>query len=281
MWASFTAELLKLRKRPATWLIAGVWLVLSLVFGYVFPYFSYRGGTTGPGSGIDPERVLSEALPAELVPAAVQGFPMFAGALALLLGAIATGSEYQWQTVKTTLTQGPRRSAVFGGKVLALGVITLLLVFVTFVVDAGASWLVATITDHPAAWPSFGDLATGFAGGWLVVAMWCWGGLFLGFLLRGTALAVGLGLVWALAVENLVRIFASILDPIDAVQRFMPGTNAGALVAALGVPVQGETGGTPGVTAVVSGTHAAVVLAAYVVVFLLVAGALLNRRDVV
>lgn len=278
MWASFTAELLKLRKRPATWLIAGVWVVLSLVFGYVFPFFSYQGGASGT---VDPERVLAEALPAELVPAAVQGFPMFAGALALLLGAVATGSEYQWQTVKTILTQGPRRTSVYGGKVVALGSITFVLVLVTFLVDAGAAWLIATVTNHPAAWPSFGDLVVGFAGGWLVVAMWCWAGLFLGILLRGTALAVGLGLVWALAVENLVRIFASILDPIDAVQKFMPGTNAGALVAALGVPVQGSTGGTPGVTAVVTGTHAAMVLAGYVVVFVLVAGVLLNRRDVV
>lgn len=278
MWASFTAELLKLRKRPATWLIAAVWLVLSLVFGYVFPFFSYQGGSSGT---VDPERVLSEALPAELVAAAVQGFPMFAGALALLLGAVATGSEYQWQTVKTILTQGPRRTSVFGGKVAALGAVTFVLVLVTFLVDAGASWLIATITNHPAAWPSVGDLVVGFAGGWLVVVMWCLAGLFLGFLLRGTALAVGLGLVWALAVENLVRIFASILGPIDAVQKFMPGTNAGALVAALGVPVQGSTGGTPGVTAVVSGTHAAVVLAGYVVFFVIVAGILLNRRDVV
>jgi ABC-type transport system involved in multi-copper enzyme maturation permease subunit len=278
MWASFTAELLKLRKRPATWLIAGVWVVLSLVFGYVFPFFSYQGGASG---AVDPERVLAEALPAELVPAAVQGFPMFAGALALLLGAVATGSEYQWQTVKTILTQGPRRTSVYGGKVVALGSITFVLVLVTFLVDAGAAWLIATVTNHPAAWPSFGDLVVGFAGGWLVVAMWCWAGLFLGILLRGTALAVGLGLVWALAVENLVRIFASILGLIDAVQKFMPGTNAGALVAALGVPVQGSTGGTPGVTAVVTGTHAAMVLAGYVVVFVLVAGVLLNRRDVV
>jgi ABC-2 type transport system permease protein len=278
MWASFTAELLKLRKRPATWLIAGVWVVLSLVFGYVFPFFSYQGGSSGT---VDPERVLAEALPAELVPAAVQGFPMFAGALALLLGAIATGSEYQWQTVKTILTQGPRRTSVYGGKVVALGSITFVLVLVTFLVDAGAAWLIATVTNHPAAWPSFGDLLVGFAGGWLVVAMWCWAGLFLGILLRGTALAVGLGLVWALAVENLVRIFASILAPVDAVQKFMPGTNAGALVAALGVPVQGSTGGTPGVTAVVTGAHAAMVLAGYVVAFVLVAGILLNRRDVV
>jgi hypothetical protein len=44
MIASLLAELLKLARRPATWLIVGVWMTLSLVFGYAFPYFSYRAG---------------------------------------------------------------------------------------------------------------------------------------------------------------------------------------------------------------------------------------------
>jgi ABC-type multidrug transport system ATPase subunit len=48
MIASFLAELLKLARRPAVWPIVGVWMTLSLVFGYVFPYFSYRGTPPGP-----------------------------------------------------------------------------------------------------------------------------------------------------------------------------------------------------------------------------------------
>ena len=48
MRASFAAELLKVGRRPAMWLVAVVWLVLSLVFGYLFPYLSYRGAPTGP-----------------------------------------------------------------------------------------------------------------------------------------------------------------------------------------------------------------------------------------
>jgi hypothetical protein len=60
----------------------------------------------------------------------------------------------------------------------------------------------------------------------------------------------------------------------------MPGTNAGALVAALGVPAQGQTGGTPGVTDIVTGTHATLVLTTYIMTFLLIAGTLLHRRDV-
>lgn len=281
MIASFLAELMKLAMRPAMWVIAGVWMTLSLVFGYVFPYFSYLGTPSGPNAGANlGERVLSEALPAELVPAAIQGFPLFAGALALLIGVLATGGEYGWDTVKVLLTLGPRRLSVLTGKLLALAVVMLLVVLATFVVDAAASLLVASVTDEPADWPPIGEVITGVGAGWLVVGMWCLAGAFLGTLVRGTALGIGIGLVWALAVENLLRIFGSIVDVVDVVQRFMPGTNAGALAAALGVPVQGQPGGTPGVTDVVNGTSAAVVLAAYLVVFVVASAVLVHRRDV-
>jgi hypothetical protein len=46
--------------------------------------------------------------------------------------------------------------------------------------------------------------------------------------------------VSTLAVENLVRGFASLLAAIELLQRFMPGTNTGSVAAAVGVPGQGE-----------------------------------------
>jgi ABC-2 type transport system permease protein len=253
----------------------------SLLFGYIFPYANYRGTPTGPVADASlGERVLSEALPAALVPAAIQGFPLFGGALALLVGVLATGAEYGWDTMKVLLTSGPRRLAVLIGKLLALTVVMLLVVFATFVVDGAASLLVASITDKPVQWPPLADLLTGIGAGWLIVSMWCLAGAFLGTLVRGTALGVGIGLVWALAVENVLRIFASIVEAVDVVQRFLPGTNAGALAAALGVPVQGQPGGTPGVTAGLGGMSAALILVTYLVVFVAIAAVLIHRRDV-
>ena len=283
MRASLTAELLKVGKRPATWLIAAAWLVLSLLFGYLLPYLSYRGAPTGPaaGAGQAPaEQVLAEALPANLVPTAIQGFPVFAGALALLLGALSAGSEYGWGTWKTILAQGPGRLAVLAGKLAALGLVLGLVVLATFAVAAPASWLIAAVESQPLRWPPLAELAQGLAAGWLVVGMWGWAGMFLGILVRGTSLAIGLGLVWTLAVENLVRGFASLLAAIEVLQRFMPGTNAGSVAAAVGVPVQGAPGGTLGVTTTVDGTQATLVLAAYLVAFTAAAAVLLQRRDV-
>lgn len=282
MLASLNAELFKLRKRTALWLIVAVWVVLSLLFGYVFPYLSYRGIAAGPGAagGESATRAISSALPGDLASTAIAGFPLFAGALAMILGVLTVGSEYGWQTVKVMFTQGPRRGAVLAGKVGAVLVVMLGIVILTFILDGAASLLVASMADKTVSWPAFGDILRGVGGGWLIVSMWALGGMFLGFLLRGTAIAVGLGLVWALAVENLLRAFASTISVINWLQKFFPGTNAGSLAAALGVPAMGADGGTPGITAAVSGTQAAIVLACYLVVFVGISAILLNRRDV-
>jgi hypothetical protein len=52
VWASASAELLKLRKRPAIWVLAGVWLALLTFFGYLLPYLGYlTGDSSAPRSG--------------------------------------------------------------------------------------------------------------------------------------------------------------------------------------------------------------------------------------
>jgi ABC-2 type transport system permease protein len=204
---------------------------------------------------------------------------LFAGPLALIVGALSTGSEYGWGTLKTILTQRPRRPAVLAGKVVALAIVMLLLVVSTFVLDAVASLIVASVESQPVDWSPPAELVRGVAAGWLIVTTWCLAGLLLGMLFRGTALAIGIGLVWSLAVENLVRGSASTLDAVAALDRWMPGTNAGALAAALGVPVQGKPLGAPGITDVVSGPRAALVLTGYAMATTVVAALLLQRRD--
>ncbi|MDQ3154386.1 MAG: ABC transporter permease subunit [Actinomycetota bacterium] len=277
MFASVSAELFTLRKRPALWLLGGVWLGLLLFFGYGLTWLSYRSAAN-PAVG---QRILADALPANLVGNAIAGYALFGGAMVMILGALVAGSEYGWGTLKTVFTQRPGRWSVHLGRVGALAVALLAMVLVSFALSAGASATIATVESAPLDWPSAADVMRGVAAGWLVLGMWCAFGLLLGTLARGPALAIGLGLVWALVLENLVRGFVALLEPLATLQRALPGANAGSLVAALGARGgAGAEGGTPGVVAVVDGTQAAVVLAAYVIGFVLVAGLLLQRRDV-
>jgi hypothetical protein len=125
-------------------------------------------------------------------------------------------------------------------------------------------------------WPSLVDLAQGFASGWLILMVWCVLGVMLAFVFRGMVLPIGLGVVWILGVENLIiNVAAALLDFAETLQKGLPGANAGSLVSTLG-------GGsdTPGVNTIVDGTQATLVLVAYVLVFALIAGFALQRRDV-
>ncbi len=110
------AELFKLVRRPAAWTLLAAAAVLSQVFGYLIPYLSYAGGDSGPMEGASGDSILASTLPDQLVANTLGGFPVFAGALALVFGALVFGSEYGWGTVKTLLTQRPGRGAVLGGQ---------------------------------------------------------------------------------------------------------------------------------------------------------------------
>lgn len=165
---------------------------------------------------------------------------------------------------------------MYAGKLLALAVAALGVVLAVFAVGAVAAALIASAEAQPVRWPSAGDLVVGVGAGWLVATMWAMLGAVLAVALRAVALPVGLGLVWMLAVQNLLAaIAAPLVDWVATAQQGLPGPNAGALAAALGAP-----GDTPGVAATVGGGQAAVVVAAYLVGFAAVGAALLRRRDI-
>lgn len=281
MLASYRSVLVRLMRWPAMWILAAVLLVLSQVFGYLIPYVAYRsGGAGGFAAGESPAQLLADVLPDRLVANTLGGFPVFAGAIALIIGGLVVAGEYGWGTLKTILTQRPRRLGVLGGTLLGTIGLILVLVLGVFAVNAVWSWSIATAEGRPADWPSMAELVRGIGAGWLILGVWSLFGALLGVLFRSTALAVGLGLVWALAVENLVRGFAGVLGFLDGLQRALPGTNAGSLAASLGATTVDQPGGTPGVTSVVGGLQAALVLVAYVVALVSIAAFTLQRQDV-
>src|SRR4051812_7445095 len=156
MRASAAAEWLAMRKRPATWILVGVWLLLSLIFGYLFPYLQFRSGDSGSFGrdvGVSGQEILDGIVPSAFVQTAVSGTPMFGGALALVLGALALGSPYGWGTLKTALTQGPRRWQVIGGSVTVLLGVVLGLLAAGLALSAACSAVIAATESQPLDWP--------------------------------------------------------------------------------------------------------------------------------
>ncbi|SFW69961.1 ABC transporter permease [Amycolatopsis australiensis] len=272
MLRDIRAELTKQSRRPASWLLLAVAVVLTLTFGYVVPYAAL-GGTPvsgGPGAG----RGLSAMLPDAFVGSALGGLPIFVGALALIFGVLVAGSEYGYGTWKTVLVQHPSRLAVYAAKLVTVAVAALAVVLALFAAAAGAGAVVASLQDQPQSWPPASDVVLGLGAGWLVTTMWGVLGVLLAIGLRSVALPIGLGLVWLLAVQNLLAsVAAPLLDWVAQLQKALPGPNAGALAAAFGADA-------PGADGIVGSGQAAVVLAAYLVAFGLLGGRLLHRRDI-
>jgi ABC-2 type transport system permease protein len=278
---STRAELLRLRKWPALWLTIAVELLLDVLFIYIFNYVSYNSrGDSGISEGVPKQVLLERMLPAAIPHSGVAGMPMFGGALVMILGALAAGSGYGWGTVKTVALQGPSRLASLAGALLALAAAVVGLVVAMFATDVVASLLVATTEAQPVVWPGVVDSAQSLGGGLLIMGTWTLAGVLVGTLARSPALSVGLGLVWVLAIENLLRGVGEIWSPLQNVTDLLPGTAAGSMAGALGATPVSDPGGTPGVLTTLGGGSALALLATYVVGFVAVTAALVRRRDV-
>ena len=285
MIRSLRAELIRLGRWPVAWVLCGSWLVLNLVFGYLLNYLTYRSDT-GVGFSADassPDRaraVLAQMLPDSVPVTVVKELPLAGGALVLILGALAVGSGYGWGTWKTVFLTGPQRSVAVSGTLAALAVVVTGLVLTTFAVDLLVAHTVATAESQPVIWPTLAEVARGLGAALLISGMWTAGGVLLGTLTRGPALAVGLGLVWTLVVENLLRGFAELLGPVEAATDGLPGTAAGSLAGALGALPPSDPNGTPGVVTAIGGTAAVALLGVYLLAFVVASLALKVRRDV-
>ncbi|WP_280233397.1 ABC transporter permease [Nocardia cyriacigeorgica] len=277
--ASVRAERLRLTKWPAFWIILGTWILLNLTFAYLFNYLAYRSGEqTAMSDGLPKEQLLQQMLPASVPEVFTQGMAMFGGALMLILGALTIGSGYGWGTWKTVLTQGPARIVAISGTLICLAVVVIGLVVTAFAVDLGVASLIASSESQQLVMPSFGHSLDGILSGSLILGMWTLAGALIGAIARGPALAVGLGLIWVLVVENLLRGVAGIFGPIEVVTDRLPGTAAGSLAGAMRTSAGPPT---PGVLDILTRAESVLALTIYTAVFVTATIWLIRRRDLV
>ncbi|QIN81647.1 ABC transporter permease subunit [Rubrobacter tropicus] len=290
MGASFRAESLKLRRRPAVWVLGLIWLVLTVIVGYAVVYVFLVNAPSPPVPEDIPEREreqiqqqerqfqedqLRSLLPENLVSSTMPVFGNLGGAIALILGTLVVGGEYGWGTLKTIVTQRPNRPQVFGGKLLALWVVLVLFVIAVFVGSAAAGYVIAGLEGSPVGWPPAGELVRAFGSGVLILTLWAAFGALLATLFRSTALSVGLGLVYVLVLETLVLSLPIQNEAFQDAREFFPGQNSTFLANSFA-----EGPFSPPNPPVDPG-QAALVVAAYAIVFVVVAALVFSRRDVV
>jgi ABC-2 type transport system permease protein len=153
---------------------------------------------------------------------------------------------------------------------------------VTLVSGAVVSILIAGAEDAAVNWPSAWEIVRGIAAGWFVLATWAAFGVLLAVASRGTSLAIGLGILYALVIEGLLSALASEVSWLDGFVEYFLRANAYSLVSAIGVPTTslGDNGPGSFFGPFVGAGQAILVMSAYILGFVAIAGALLRRRDV-
>lgn len=277
MIASFRAEILKMRKRWANWVLLGVLLVVLVLLGYVLSYVILKNPPKGFRSEVPASILLKEIFPQNLVPNVLAGMGTIGAAVMIILGGLNTASEYSWITVQTILIQRPGRLAVLFGKLLALALASLFISIAVLAIAALTSYILAAVDGASSNWPATDVLLRGFGALWLQLLVWTMFGMFLGLAFRSTAAAIGGGLTYLFVIETLVsRLFGNTTG-FKEVLRFLPGINAGGINATFPYSFRNLNAAT---TVLVSATRGTITLLVYLGAFVLLAALIFRRRDV-
>lgn len=277
---SARAAWIRIGRRPSTWVLGVVMLALMASLNYGLPLLLIlvishepgRSGATHAQLQAAQDALRKELWPQQFLKTSLTGFTGFAycAAIPVILGVLTFGGEYGLGTWKTLLTQRASRLSTYAGTTLTM--VGVLLVFAVAVLVAGAVLSVpfGAALGHLTPWPSALHILEAVFDTWLTMVMWAAFGVFLAMLFQQTPLAIGIGIVYTLAVEGFIVQVMGAVSALDNVRRAFPGQNVSAMLHAL----------DPGKAApLVSAPQGAIIAAAYMLVFLVIGAVLLRSRD--
>jgi hypothetical protein len=112
--------------------------------------------------------------------------------------------------------------------------------------------------------------------------VWAAFGACLAILSKGTALAIGIGVLYALVLEGLVSAFTEQVSQMSSLAQWFLRANAYSLVRPLGLDPEAVRQNGPGAFRgpYVDALQALLVLCVYLACFLILAGLVMRRRDI-
>jgi ABC-2 type transport system permease protein len=272
MIAAIRAEWRKSRFRPAFLVASGTIAALTaLIYGLDW-YLALHPNAAGDRAvnilTLYPDQFVNQVMGA--------AFPVGA-AMAIVVGALFAGSEFGWSTLKTMFTQGPGRLTVWAGRIVVFAAWMFIITLVLFGVGAASSMVVALFQGHAIAWPAAIDLAKGIGAIWLIFFVNGAIGMAIGTLLRQPAAALGIGLIYVLAVEIIAVRFIDLINngAYKGLTDQFVNQNATALAHSFTSAAFGKV-----LPATITAEHAVLVLAAYGIGLVVLAAGLLRLRDV-
>lgn len=155
-----------------------------------------------------------------------------------ILGVLGVTTEFRYQTITPTVLQTPSRWAIVTAKMITYAVMGVLFALVAIVVELAVAlpWLSSKKVDVDL---GSGDIQHAIIGVFGVIVLFGIVGLGVGALLRNQVVAVVVGIVFLLVIENIILI-------IPGVKKAWPFTPNGGLQAIMH---------TNGSTKVVDGVH--------------------------
>ena len=279
------AEGLKAWKRPAVWVCLVILMLLLIAFGYALSYFIFT--YTKPPTGANQPRLDYTVLKQVLYPAhfhqnTMSGAAPLGGVLVMIIGVLLQGSEYGWGTVKTAFTQAPRRWEIITSRLVVIAAVALIAAVAVLGLGALTSWILVTIDGKSSSFPDATTVAKAVAALWLIYFFWAVFGFALATLFRQSALAIGLGLAYALVIESLIFGLGDQFggDPIRRIHQWFPLQNTTFLVDAFGRAAPPGADGNPVTKPFADATHAVVMLFVYCAGFIALSLGLTERRDI-
>ena len=279
---AFAGELFKTVRRPAVWVCILGLMAAAVTIGYAIVWLAATFSPTPKGlpAGVTLADLKISLYPSNFVRYTLQQWDTLGGVFALIVGVLLQGSEYGWGTVKTLYTQHDGRLAMLFGKLGTMLVVVVVMVLGVFAVDAASSAAAGILDGKTLDFPAATEIIKGIAALTLMYAFWSGFGFVLATAFRQAAMAIGIGLAYALVIEGLIFGFGGSFlgDWVKKIQEWFPIANTGYLTAAFGrVNIRGlTTNATPYADA----THAITVLLIYVVACVVISAVLLRRRDV-
>lgn len=255
MWAAFTSEWTKLRRRTlflSTFL--GLAVAASLFVVLMFSQASANGGIVSLHQLAQPNGLVI----------GVARAAMLLGVVAFGIAASQVASEYSLGTLRQLLVRQPRRIVLLAGKML--GVITFLVLALCFA--AIVALIVAVVAAHSRGVPTgawftgtgLGDLFRELGDLVLATVGYSVLGMALGQFVRSAVFAVIIGFAWLIAVENIITRI------VPSTQQWLPGSSIMAVAS----------GGAEGV----SYGHGLILGAVYLIVAIAAAMTVFLRSDV-
>jgi ABC-type transport system involved in multi-copper enzyme maturation permease subunit len=284
MYSAFRGELFKVVRRPGIWVLVSVLLVLAILIGYAITWLIYTFPPPGSAQGLPPGTTLADfkvaLYPQNFVKQTMSQWGVLGGVFALIVGVLIQGSEYGWGTIKTLYTQRSGRLTMLFGKIAALAVVVAVMVVALFAVDAGSSSIVALVDGKTIAFPNADVIVKAVVAAFLIFGFWAIFGLALSTLFRQSAMAIGLGLAYALVVEVLIFGLLGGLggDIVKQIQQWFPIANTNYLAESFGqIRVRGLQGA---ITPYADASHAVAMLFVYVLAFTAITAYLSRTRDI-